>query len=78
MHQDLPKISYLTAIDRLFVTAYLFLGTKIGFMLILRHYADNKPTLAKRLDRSARWLFPLAYVAVNTTIIVSSLVQPGP
>ena len=75
VHTDLPKISYLTTVDRLFVTAYVFLGAKIVGMLIVRHVVTRQPERAKKFDRMARWFFPAAYMAANTAIIMLSMAR---
>ncbi len=72
---DLPKVPYLTTIDRLFVVTYAFLGAKILGMLVIRQIAEEKASLAKRVDRVSRWIFPTAYLASNTAIILLSVTR---
>lgn len=73
VHTDLPKISYLTAVDRLFVTTYVFLGAKILGMLAVKQLLEKNEVLAQNIDRRARWLFPIAYLGANAAIILLSL-----
>ncbi len=67
---DLPKISYLTTIDRLFVTTYVFFGAKIAGMLIIRHWVDRDAAQAEKIDRVSRWVFPTVYLATNAALIL--------
>ncbi len=67
---DLPKISYLTTIDRLFVTTYVFFGAKIAGMLIIRQWVDRDAVRAEKIDRVSRWVFPAVYLATNAALIL--------
>lgn len=75
VRMDLPKISYLTTIDRLFVTTYVFLGAKILGMLIVRQISEGNPAFARKIDRLSRWTFPGAYLATNATIVLLSITR---
>lgn len=70
VRMDLPKISYLTTIDRLFVTTYVFFGAKIAGMLIIRQWVDRNPERAEKIDRVSRWVFPAVYIATNAGLIL--------
>lgn len=67
---DLPKISYLTIVDRLFVTTYAFLGAKIAGMVIVRQIVERNPERALKIDRASRWAFPVAYIAANVAMML--------
>lgn len=75
VHTDLPKISYLTAVDRLFVTVYVFLGLKIVGMLLVRQLVERNAALARKIDRRARWIFPGAYLISNVAFILLSVAR---
>lgn len=72
---DLPKISYLTTIDRLFVTTYVFFGAKIAGMLIIRHWVDRAPERAEKIDQVSRWVFPAVYLGTNAVMILLHAVR---
>lgn len=75
VHADLPKIAYLTAIDRLFIVAFVFLGAKILSMLLVKELMDSQPGFARTFDRRARWAFPGAYLLVNAAVILASVAR---
>lgn len=70
---DIPKVSYLTTVDQLFVTTYAFLGAKIAGLLIVRHIAEDNAIRARKIDRTARWVFPAAYLLANAIFITISM-----
>jgi hypothetical protein len=72
---DLPKVPYLTTIDRLFVVTYAFLGAKILGMLVIRQLVEEKATLAKKIDRVARWIFPTVYLTTTAAIVLLSITR---
>lgn len=70
---DIPKVSYLTTVDQLFVTTYAFLGAKIAGLLIVRQIAEQNAVRARKIDRTARWVFPGAYLLANAIFITISM-----
>lgn len=75
VRMDLPKIPYLTTIDRLFVVTYVFFGAKILGMLIVRQLAEENAPLAKKIDLVSRWAFPGAYLLADFLIVVLSITR---
>lgn len=66
---DLPRVAYLTLIDKLMIVSFLLLAvTVLESLLVARHqgteHAPASPdghTRAKAIDRTARWFFPAVY-----------------
>lgn len=69
LHAELPKVSYLTVIDWLFVLAYVALGLVMAAMVWVRRLADRDEALATRIDRGLRWLCPAAYLLAAVIVI---------
>jgi hypothetical protein len=72
---DLPRISYITFLDAVFLTsfAFTFLTTveiTAVHVLIMR----DKLHVAEKIQRSSRWLFPLAYLLVLLILVLLFLV----
>jgi hypothetical protein len=68
---DLPRISYITFLDAVFLTsfAFTFLTTveiTAGHVLIMRQMLPA----AEKIQRSSRWLFPLAYLLVLFVLVL--------
>lgn len=70
---SLPKVAYLTFIDRYTLTAFAFVLAAIftvsAIHVILRAEGED---LAKRLQRQARAIFPSAFVAVVAVMVILS------
>jgi len=61
----LPRISYLTQADVFVMGSMTLVFLAFGEAVLTGRLADKERlTLAQRIDRQARWLFPLAFVAV--------------
>jgi hypothetical protein len=65
LNTTLPRISYLTRADRLFVgsAVLVFLGL-MKAVVTLALAQGPRAGLIARMDRSGRWLYPLAIVAI--------------
>jgi hypothetical protein len=68
---DLPRISYITFLDAVFLTsfAFTFLTTveiTAVHVLIMREMLP----VAEKIQRSSRWLFPLAYLLVLLLLVL--------
>ena len=63
----LPRLSYLTRADRLLMGSTLLVFLAFGASLLTILLAgQGQETLARRINRVARWLFPAAFLAVLT------------
>jgi len=61
--RDLPHISYLTFLDGVFLVSFGFVFLTIVEMVVIYVLLDSGLiTLAGRVHRSCRWIFPLLYV----------------
>jgi hypothetical protein len=65
---SLPKISYLTLADKVFVgsAVLVFLGLLKGISTLVLVQRERKTTI-DRLDRAGRWLYPVG-IAVNLAV----------
>lgn len=63
--RDLPRMSYITFLDAVFLTSFIFTFLAI-VEIITVHYliVGEMESLAVRIHRSSRWIFPLAYFVV--------------
>lgn len=63
--RDLPKIGYMTLLDAIFLTSYVFFAlciAEILYVYVLQR-SGQRPR-AERLHKAARWAYPLSYFAV--------------
>jgi len=67
----LPRVPYLTFADAFFLTCYIF-----AFLAMLEltavhiAYRNERRKLATQIRHTARWLVPVAFVAINSILIV--------
>lgn len=67
---SLPKVPYLTLIDAFFLISYLFVFSAILEHVAIHNLLDAKrESTARRFRQSSRWLFPGAYLIINTVVI---------
>lgn len=58
---DLPRVSYLTILDRVIVWTFIMIGaTLINNVMSARRYRKN-PDLGLAWDRTGRWAYPLVF-----------------
>ena len=60
---NLPKVAYLTLMDRLMVASFVLIALSALQSMPVVKLRDTNPERAAALDRTSRWLFPLAYMA---------------
>ena len=69
--RDLPRVAYVTFLDALFLTSFIFTFlciTEVAIAYILQSH--NRLPQAAKLHRMARWAFPLAYFCMLVLLIV--------
>ena len=62
--QDLPRVGYLTLIDKVMVVSFLLLAITVLESYVVSRFPAEDRAGAARVDRTSRWLFPLAYVVL--------------
>lgn len=62
--QNLPRVGYLTLIDKVMVISFLLLAVTVIESYIVSRFPEDERDKALRVDRTARWLFPLSYAAL--------------
>jgi DNA ligase (NAD+) len=72
--QNLPRVGYLTLMDKIMVISFLLLGVTVLESYIVSRYQADNPERAHSIDRAARWVFPLSYA---TLIAIVVLTAPG-
>ncbi len=71
---SLPKVAYLTFIDRYTLSAFSFVLAVIFAVSTLHVIFKKKgPDAALRIQHRARWAFPLAFLSVIGTVAILSL-----
>jgi hypothetical protein len=70
--QNLPRIGYLTLMDKIMVISFLLLTTTVLQSYIVSRYQDGNPAKALLIDRHSRWIFPLSYLGLLAWVALSS------
>lgn len=66
----LPPITYLTRLDMVFILTYLFIALTIVQNTVASYWHDHgRVPAARRLDRHASWLIPLAYMSIYAVLL---------
>ena len=66
---SLPRLPYLTLIDAFFLISYLFVFSAILEHVAIHNLLDAKrESTARRFRQFSRWLFPVAYLIINTVV----------
>ena len=66
VESGLPKIDYFTLIHGFVYISYLIMATFIMSNILIDQLNRKKKTaLADRIDQTARWVMPIAYLALN-------------
>jgi hypothetical protein len=68
--KDLPRVAYLTLIDKIMVASFVLLAITVIESLFVSRLADQE--FAARVDRTARWVFPLAYGLIILLVLITS------
>ena len=62
---DIPKLGYLTVLDKLLLSTFLITGIVVVYNFYLLRLSDiRREELAKKIDRMMIWVFPLAYLVM--------------
>ena len=69
--KDLPRVAYLTLIDKIMVASFILLAITVIESLVVSRITDQG--LARKIDRKARWVFPLSYALIILLVILSSI-----
>jgi hypothetical protein len=59
---SLPKLWYMTVLDKILVMAYIFLAINIALNVASTQLSTVRPALSRRVDLVGRWVFPLAFL----------------
>jgi hypothetical protein len=70
--EDLPRIAYLTLLDKVMILSFVLLAITVVQSLIVAQFQENDMPRAKRIDRASRWLFPLSYVVLLTLVVTTA------
>ncbi len=70
--KDLPRVGYLTLMDKITVISFMLLATTVMESYIASRVRADDPDKALRIDRAARWIFPLSYAALILVVFISS------
>lgn len=70
----LPRVPYLTFADAFFLTCYIFaFVAMLELTAVHIAYRNERRKLAMQIRRTARWLVPATFVAINSILIVHFL-----
>ena len=72
--QNLPRVGYLTLIDKIMVISFLLLAITVLESYLVSRYGEDERDQAHRIDRAARWAFPLTYASL---IAIAFFTTPG-
>jgi hypothetical protein len=70
--EDLPRIAYLTLLDKVMILSFVLLAVTVVQSLIVSRYQDDDMPQALRIDRASRWLFPGVYLMLLTLVVTMS------
>jgi hypothetical protein len=70
--EDLPRIAYLTLLDKVMILSFVLLAVTVVQSLIVSRYQDDDMPRAKRIDRLSRLLFPGTYLLLLLLIVAGS------
>lgn len=69
--RDLPRVAYITFLDALFLTSFIFTVLCIAEIAVsYTLQSHNHLPFAIKMHRTARWAFPLAYFCLMLLLIV--------
>ena len=68
--QNLPRVGYLTLMDKIMVISFLLLAITVLESYIVSRFDEEQRNQALRIDRAARWIFPLGYVGLIVLILL--------
>jgi hypothetical protein len=69
--ENMPRMSYLTFTDTLLLASFLTMAATIPQSLAIHSLVrKGKQGIARKIDRTCRWAFPLAYLLMVGTIVL--------
>jgi len=69
--EDLPRMSYLTFTDTVLLISFVMMAATVPQSLLIHSLVrKGKQRLARTIDRTCRWLFPLAYLALLAAAVL--------
>ena len=69
--ENMPRMSYLSFTDTLLLVSFLMMAATIPQSLTIHTLVrKGKQGLARRIDRTSRWAFPLAYLIMVGAIVL--------
>jgi hypothetical protein len=72
INEDLPRIGYMTILDKAFLISYLFGGLTVLLSTIEHPFLKKEGTLRRRLNTKILWGLPLLYLAIMVFIYIFS------
>ena len=73
---DLPRLGYLTFIDAIMFTSFMFTGLVVFVNVVFRRMEDlGRESLARRLDNYTILIYPITLVALVAASWVRYMVQ---
>lgn len=73
INQDLPRIGYMTMIDKVFVLCYICFGITVFINILEKVWRPHHEKRAKKLNQTARWALPSAFVIALVLIFLTSI-----
>lgn len=70
--QALPRLGYLTLMDKIMVGSFVLLGVTVLESYLVSRFSEEERDKAFRVDRAARWVFPLAYASMIALISLTA------
>ncbi len=69
---DLPKLGYLTFMDKFILITYIFSGIPTLQTVLCRHFIDlDNYEIAKKIDRKSKIYIPLSFFAVLLILVIN-------
>jgi hypothetical protein len=69
--EGLPRVGYLTVLDKVMIVSFGLLAVTVLESLLVSRQPEGSEA-ALRIDRTARWVFPLAYALMVALIFWAS------
>jgi predicted ABC-type sugar transport system permease subunit len=69
--QNLPRIGYLTVMDKVMVISFLLLAITVLQSYVVSRYQGTHPARALQIDIASRWIFPLAYFGLLAGVLLA-------
>jgi hypothetical protein len=66
--ENLPRVGYLTLLDQVMIGSFGLLAVTVLESLLVDRANREDPAKAIQIDRTSRWLFPVAYAAMLAAI----------